>query len=159
MSPSWAGEQSWMGAPPRVYGEVTISRGTAPQPAHCRGRPLQLPSLPCCRSSLSPGSVVEPVAGRIPCPSRPPSNLTVSTGARGPEMGDSEMEETARREMVSLPLPPPEEGRMENLLFAASGTQNISKRAVFSVSGSQEEDSGEPCITGSLPSSLTSRQQ
>ncbi len=36
---------------------------------------------------------------------------------------------------------------------AASGTQNFNKRAVSSVSGSQEEESGVPCITGSLPSS------
>ncbi len=43
--------------------------------------------------------------------------------------------------------------------LTASCTQNISKRAVSSVSGSQEEDSGEPCITGSLPSSLASKQQ
>ncbi len=42
---------------------------------------------------------------------------------------------------------------------AASGTQNINKRAVSSISGSQEEESGEPCITGSLPpSSLAMRQ-
>ncbi len=38
---------------------------------------------------------------------------------------------------------------------AASGTQNFNKRAVSSVSGSQEEESGVPCITGSLPSSLS----
>ncbi len=32
-------------------------------------------------------------------------------------MGDPEMEGTARREMVTAPLPPPEEGRVENPLF------------------------------------------
>ncbi len=32
-------------------------------------------------------------------------------------MGDPEMEDTAHREMVTAPLPPPEEGRVENLLF------------------------------------------
>ncbi len=37
---------------------------------------------------------------------------------------------------------------------AASGTQN-NKRAVSSISGSQEEESGEPCITSSLPSPLS----
>ncbi len=42
---------------------------------------------------------------------------------------------------------------------AASGTQNINKRAVSSISGSQEEESGEPCITSSLPSSSLARQQ
>ncbi len=35
----------------------------------------------------------------------------------------------------------------------ASGTQNFNKRAVSSVSGSQEEESCELCITGLLPSS------
>ncbi len=38
---------------------------------------------------------------------------------------------------------------------AASGTQNFNKRAVSSVSGSQEEESGVPCITGSLPPPLS----
>ncbi len=33
------------------------------------------------------------------------------------ETGDPEMEGTARREMVTAPLPPPEEGRVENPLF------------------------------------------
>ncbi len=46
------------------------------------------------------------------------------------------------------------------LFCSTTGCPNISKRAVSLVSGSQEEDSGEPCITGSLPSfSLFSRQQ
>ncbi len=35
------------------------------------GDPLRLPLLLCCSSSLPPGSVVEPVAGRTPSPSRP----------------------------------------------------------------------------------------
>ncbi len=42
---------------------------------------------------------------------------------------------------------------------AASGTQNINKRAVSSISGSQEEESGESCIMGSLPSSSLARQR
>ncbi len=41
---------------------------------------------------------------------------------------------------------------------AASGTQNFNKRAVSSVSGSQEEESGVPCITGSLPSFSLARR-
>ncbi len=82
-------------------------------------------------------------------------------------MGDPEMEGTARREMVTAPLPPPEEGRVENPLFqfcfcsaagpAASGTQNFNKRAVSSVSGSQEEESGVPVHHG-ITSFLLSRQ-
>ncbi len=55
-------------------------------------------------------------AGR---PARPGPRQTLaasaSASARGP--GDPEMEETARREMVTAPLPPPEEGRVENPLF------------------------------------------
>ncbi len=81
------------------------------------GAPLRPPPLPRSRSSLPPGSVVEPVADRTPSPSRPPPNLAVSAGARGPETGDPEMEETAQWEMVTAPLPPQEEGRVENLLF------------------------------------------
>ncbi len=79
------------------------------------GAPLQPPPLPRSRSSLPPRSVVEPVTGGMPSPSRPPPNLPAS--ARGPETGDSEMEETARWEMVTAPLPPPEEGRVDNPLF------------------------------------------
>ncbi len=52
---------------------------------------------------------MEPVADRTPSPSRPLPNLAASASARGPETGDPEMEETARREMVTAPLPPPEE--------------------------------------------------
>ncbi len=136
----------------------------APQPARRRGRPLRPPSLPRSHSSLPPGSVVEPVAGRTPSPSRPPPNLAAS--ARGPETGDPEREETAHWEMVTAPLPPPEEGRWIIFCFCsavgpeASGTQNFTKRAVSSVSGSQEGESCELCITGSLPSSsLASGQQ
>ncbi len=60
---------------------------------------------------------MEQVADRTPSPSRPPPNLAVSAGARGPETGDPEMDETAHREMVTAPLPPPELGQVENLLF------------------------------------------
>ncbi len=47
----------------------------------------------------------------------PPPDQAASASARGPETGDPEMERTARREMVTAPLPPPEEGRVENPLF------------------------------------------
>ncbi len=104
---------------------------------------------------------MEPVVDRAPSPSRPPSKLAASVSVRCHETGDPEMEENARREMVNAPLPHPEEGRADNLLFRfVFGTQNINKRAVPSVSGSLEEESGGPCITEVLPSSsLTSRQQ
>ncbi len=139
----------------------------APQPARRRGRPplatpLWPPLLPRRGSSLPLCGVVEPVTGRTPSPSRPPPNPAASASARGPETSDPEMEGTARREMVTAPLPPPEQGRVENpwfrFVFVCFGTQNFNKRAVSSVSGSQEEESGVPCITGSLPSSSLARQ-
>ncbi len=74
------------------------------------GAPLWPPPLPPRESSLPPCGVMEPVTGRTPSPSRPPPNPAAS--ARGPETGDPEMEGTARREMVTAPLPPPEEGRV-----------------------------------------------
>ncbi len=83
------------------------------------GAPLWPPPLPRRGSSLPPCGVVEPVTGRTPNPSRPLPNpaASASASARGPETGDPEMEGTARREMVTAPLPPPEEGRVENPLF------------------------------------------
>ncbi len=81
----------------------------APQPAQSPWvPPLQLPPLP--RSSLPPGSIVEPFAGRTPSPSRPLPNLEASSSARGLETGESEMEETACLEMVTSPLPSLEKG-------------------------------------------------
>ncbi len=84
--------------------------------------------------------------------SRPPSNRVAFASARCPETADPEMEETAHREMVTAPLPPAEEGpgRESFVSFcfcsaagpAASGTQNINKRAASSVSRSREEESG-----------------
>ncbi len=79
------------------------------------GGPLPPPPLP--RSSLQPSSAVEPAAGQPPRPSRPPPNQAASVGASGPETDDPGMEMFALREMVNAPLPPPEEGRAENLLF------------------------------------------
>ncbi len=138
--------------------------GCSPQLARRHGRPLRPPLLPRCRSSLSPGSVVEPVAGRTPSPSRPPPNLAASASARGPETGDPEREETAHWEMVTAPLPPPEEGRVEYLVFVPPLARSqrypkLNLRAVSSVSGSREGESCELCITGSLPSSSLARQQ
>ncbi len=79
------------------------------------GGPLPPPPLP--RSSLQPSSAVEPAAGQPPRPFRPPPNQAVSVEASGPETDDPGMEMFALREMVNAPLPPPEEGRAENLLF------------------------------------------
>ncbi len=81
------------------------------------GAPLWPPPLPRRGSSLPPCGIVEPVTDRTPSLSRPPPDPAASASARGPETGDPEMEGTARREMVTAPLPPPEEGRVENPLF------------------------------------------
>ncbi len=81
------------------------------------GAPLWPPPLPRRGSSLPACGIVEPVTGRMPSPSRPPPDPAASASARGPETGDPEMEGTARREMVTAPLPHPEEGRVENHLF------------------------------------------
>ncbi len=81
------------------------------------GAPLWPPPLPRRGSSLPLCGVVEPVTDRTPSPSRPPPDPAASASARGPETGDPEMEGTAHREMVTAPLPPPEEGRVENPLF------------------------------------------
>ncbi len=82
------------------------------------GGPLPPPPLPRSRrSSLQPSSAVEPAAGQPPRPSRPPPNQAASVEASGPETDDPGMEMFALREMVNAPLPPPEEGRAENLLF------------------------------------------
>ncbi len=94
----------------------------------------------------------------------PPLNLAASTSARGPETGDPEREETAHWEMVTAPLPPPEEAGWSILFLFRRwpGSQRYPKlhlRAVSSVSGSREGESCELCITGSLPSSSLARQQ
>ncbi|KAL0172214.1 hypothetical protein M9458_032525, partial [Cirrhinus mrigala] len=60
------------------------------------------------------------VAGEAPShlPPRPQPNRAAGVGASDPETGDPEMGGSASfREMVSAPLPPPEEGRVENPLF------------------------------------------
>ncbi len=101
-------------------------------------------------------------------PVQAPPNLPVSAGATGPETCDPEMEETVSSGDGESTSPSPGGGPcgesfISFVLFRALawhvGTQNISKRAVSSVSGSQEEDSGEPCITGLLPSSVLASSQ
>ncbi len=94
-----------------------------------KGGPLPPPSLPCCSS-------LPPVSGR----------------AGGPETGDLEMEGAVLWEMVNTPLPPLEEDRWRMFCFVPPGARNLNKRAVSSISGSQEgtESCGwvEPAIKG-----------
>ncbi len=102
------------------------------------GGPLPPPPLPRSnRSSLQQSSAVEPVAGQPPRPSRSLPNLVASVRARGPETGDPEMEEDALREMVNAPLPPPEEGRVENLLFLFSPP--LASRSVVPKNSTKEQ--------------------
>ncbi len=68
----------------------------------------------------------------------------------------------ALREMVNAPLPPPEEARLSFFAtgLTVSGTQNLSKRAVSSISGSPEGTGGCERIKLELhsPSSLANGQ-
>ncbi len=82
------------------------------------GGPLPPPPLPRSRrSSLQPSSAVEPAARAAAPPVQAPAKPGGKRRASGPETDDPGMEMFALREMVNAPLPPPEEGRAENLLF------------------------------------------
>ncbi len=128
------GRQGTVPECPRVPDRPVRRRGGELRPAVLRcteadwGNPAHpAPACSCClhppplprsrRSSLQPSSAVEPAAGQPPRPSRPPPNQAASVEASGPETDDPGMEMFALREMVNAPLPPPEEGRAENLLF------------------------------------------
>ncbi len=108
---------------------------------------------------------MEPVAGGTPRPSRPPPNLAASASARDPEM-----EETARREMVTTPLPPPEEGQVEYLLFNFVFVQLLVQKPVVHTIYIEEQFPQSLGLKGRRvvscaswvrfpPASLTSRQQ
>ncbi len=81
-----------------------------------------------------------PVHGESRCGgSRAGPQLVQANGKVRAERGDPEMEEVALREMVIAPLPPPEEGREEIILFRSPFCQNLNTRAVSSISGFQED--------------------
>ncbi len=105
--------------PRRAAAASTRPPAAVPRSTRRRGRPpAAAPRSPRSRrSSLQPSSAVEPAAGQPPRLSRPPPNQAASVEASGPETDDPGMEMFALREMVNAPLPPPEEGRAENLLF------------------------------------------
>ncbi len=112
--------------------------------------PLQLGH----NSSLHYGRSVELAAGDRRSPPTPlPSPWSARAGGV-PETGDPELLDPALQEMVTASLLPPEEGRVENLLFPfCSGTQNFNKRAVSFSSGSQEgEDGSVRDLVSTLPS-------
>ncbi len=74
------------------------------------GDPLRLPPLPHRSNSLHPSGAVKPVISGVP---RPPPRGAAKPRASGPRTGDPEMIGTALQEMVTAPLLPPEEGRVE----------------------------------------------
>ncbi len=122
-------------------------------------RPPALPPPPpplprSRRSSLQPSSAMEPAAGQPPRPSRPPPNQAASVEASGPETDDPGMEMFALREMVNAPVSFSATG------LTVSGTQNLDKRAVSSISGSPEGTGGCERVKLELhsPSSLASGQ-
>ncbi len=101
--------------PRRAAAASTRPPAAVPRSTRRRGRPPA--AAAAAPASLQPSSAVEPAAGQPPRPSRPPPNQAASVEASGPETDDPGMEMFALREMVNAPLPPPEEGRAENLLF------------------------------------------
>ncbi len=130
------------------------------------GAPLWPPPFPRRGSSLPPRGVVEPVTDRTPvqAPARPGGKRKCKRPWDGrPRDGGNCSSGDGDR---TTPSPGGGPGGESFVSFcfcsaagpAASGTQNFNKRAVSSVSGSQEEESGVPCITGSLPSSSLARQ-
>ncbi len=85
-----------------------------------RGRPPAAAPAPAQQTQQPPAKQRRGDGRRAaapPRPSRPPPNQAASVEASGPETDDPGMEMFALREMVNAPLPPPEEGRAENLLF------------------------------------------
>ncbi len=91
---------------------VSISPPVAvPQPARHQGWPPVSVSNPVLHPQQPPAKQ------RCRAVRRSPLNLAVSGIARGPGLGDQEREGTALREMGNTPLPPMEEGPVEDLLF------------------------------------------
>ncbi len=123
------GRQGTVPECPRVPDRPVRRRGGELRPAVLRcaeadwGNPAHpAPACSCCLHPAAGGSASvysspSRAAGQPPRPSRPPPNQAASVGASGPETDDPGMEMFALREMVNAPLPPPEEGRAENLLF------------------------------------------
>ncbi len=132
------------------------------------GGPLPPPPLPRSgRSSLQLSSAVEPAAGQPPRPSRPPPNQAASVEASGPETDDPGMEMFALSGDGERTTPSPGGGPGGESFVSfsvtglmVSGTQNLGKRAVSSISGSPEGTGGCERVKLELhsPSSLASGQ-
>ncbi len=122
------------------------------------GAPLWPPPLPRRGSSLPPCGVVEPVTGRKPVKTPAKPQAQVQEALRRATQRWRELLVGRWWPHHSLPQRRAGWRILVSFCFCTSGTQNFNKRAVSSVSGSQEEESGVPCITGSLPSSSLARQ-
>ncbi len=180
--PGWAVWRYCRGLCTAVLGSTEADRG---HPTHlaqawctnlpplCRGAGLSLliavgallrpPDLLCPVLNCHLGRRVKPLAGarRPLCPSWPRNR----PGRRqsGPDMGNPEMweaalsQETARTAL----LLPPEEGRVENLLFSVLPVTTLSKKEQFPFPpGSQTRRltvgrrNASPCISGQSPQGL-----
>ncbi len=122
------------------------------------GGPLRPPPRRSC-SSFQQSSTMEWGVGRPPSPSRTPPNLALSGRARGPERGDPEMEGAALWEIVNAPLPPPEEGWVENILFHFVPKFLTKEQFSPSLGPKRAQSSGRAKPGPHSSFSLTSRQQ
>ncbi len=138
----------------------------APQPARRRGRPPVAAPAPTLRQQPSTGrrrgAGYRQDAQPVQAPAKPGGKCKRPWDGRPRDGGNCSSGDGDR----TTPSPGGGPGGESFVSFcfcsaagpAASGTQNINKGAVSLVSGSQEEESGVPCITGSLPSSSLARQ-
>ncbi len=172
----------------RTTADGGVSTQSAPavpllSPPHRRLQPLRLlvaerallrPPPPLqlgLSSSLHYGHSVELAAGKRRSPSLPLPNLRSARASGGPETGDPESLDPALQEMVTAPLLPPEEGRVENLLFpfylfrhwlSSQWYPKFKKRAVSFSPGPQEGEDGsarDPVSTLPSPSPFAYEQQ
>ncbi len=150
--------------PPPAAAPPSARRRTRP-PAASTSAPARPQQQPSQRHS------VELAAGKRRSPSLPLPNLRSARPSGGPETGDPESLDPALQEVVTAPLLPPEEGRVENLLFpfilfrhwlSSQWYPNLKKRAVSFFSGSQEGEDGsarDPVSTLPSPSPFAYEQQ
>lgn len=138
--------------PRRPAAASTLPTAAVPQPAHCRGQSPATATAHASHLQQPPSGAMELGAGRLPLPSWPPSNMAVSRRARGPGTGDPEKGSCFLGDGEGT-SPSPGGG-------PGGESGNLDRRAVFSLSGSQEgtEICGRP-NTGPHSSSSFARWQ